>query len=314
MAAKQNQKNQIVLRGVGIHSGLPVKIVIKPSKKYGIFFRRTDIPGAPAIPATWDNAPSAQNMNTTIGRAPNQVQTIEHLMAAFFVLGFNAVIVEIDGPETPIMDGSAAEFIKVLSPVKWGKMPVKKIIVKKEIIAYRRDLIKRLPLLTRMAIWFHNLTTGRKEDGFVKLSPGGKTLDISMTIDFPDKVIGRETYDYSFDGGEKSVKEFISQISRARTFGRIWEWEYLKKRGKGKGANEKNVIVLNQDSTGTLNKLHYRDEFVRHKIVDLVGDLATSGGMIVGRVKSVKGSHGLNNEVLRKLFSDPDNYDIIQKK
>ncbi|MDR0319403.1 MAG: UDP-3-O-acyl-N-acetylglucosamine deacetylase [Rickettsiales bacterium] len=300
-------KNTVKIKGVGIHSGAPVNVRILPSETPGIFFRRTDIKGAPLIPATWDGVSDATRMNTTIGRGENSVQTIEHLMAALFIMGIDGAIVEIDGPETPIMDGSAAEFIKLIRAAGTAGAPaLKKIKVKKTVVAYRKDLIKKLPFARRAMLLLHNLKTGRKEDGFVKLSPA-RGLEIHAVLDYPDKAIGRQAFDWKGDAAA-----FIKDIATARTFGRISEWEYLKRRGMGRGASENNVIVLNQDGTGTLNKLHFKDEFVRHKIVDLVGDMFTSGGEIVGRVESVKGSHGLNNEVLRKLFADPENYEIME--
>ena len=110
---------------------------------------------------------------------------------------------------------------------------------------------------------------------------------------------------------QKSINDFIKNFARARTFGKFSEWEYLKKRGMGRGANLGNVIALNDAGDGTLNATHWDDEFVRHKIVDAVGDMFTSGGFVVAKMESYKGSHALNNLVLKKLFSNPDNYDII---
>ena len=107
------------------------------------------------------------------------------------------------------------------------------------------------------------------------------------------------------------MDNFIKNIAAARTFGKYSEWEYLKAHGMGRGADETNVIALNDSGEGTLNDLKWSDEFVRHKIIDAIGDMYTSGGMICGDLESYKGSHALNNIVLRKLFSNPDNYDII---
>ncbi|MDR0449236.1 MAG: UDP-3-O-acyl-N-acetylglucosamine deacetylase [Rickettsiales bacterium] len=299
-------KNKVIINGVGIHSGKQTRMVINPAAKPGIFFKRVDIKGAPAIPAVWDNVSDATKMNTTIGAAPNQVQTIEHLMAALFITGIDRALIEIDGPETPIMDGSAAEFIKLIEKAgTTGPGDIKKLIVKKPVIAYRRDLIRRLPIMTRIFLAIHNMKMGRREDGYVALSPHPKGMLVQAVLDYPDKIIGRQNYTM------EDPSDFVRDVAKARTFGRVSEWEYLKKRGLGQGANEKNVIALNADGTGTLNKLHYKDEFVRHKIVDLIGDMYMSGYEVVGKIESVKGSHGLNNEVLRILFSDPSNYEIM---
>lgn len=305
-------KKTIKITGVGIHSGAPVTMIMNPSDSPGIFFYRSDL-GGDLIPATYDNVFSA-NMNTTIGRGEHRVQTIEHFMAALFMVGIDSAIIEIDGPEVPILDGSAAQFYELLkAKVESRKAKgIKKIIVKKEVIAYRKELIKKMPVFKRVMLWLHNLKQGRCEDGYVKLSPNAEGLLIRATLDYPDKIIGRQSYEYLFDGTKKSVVQFVRDIAMCRTFGKISEWEYLKKRGKGRGATEKNVIALSADGTSTINKLHCADEFARHKIVDAIGDMFTSGGMICGTLESVKGSHGLNNLVLRKLFSSPENYDIIE--
>ena len=131
---------------------------------------------------------------------------------------------------------------------------------------------------------------------------------------YPEKIIGRQTFSYRFDGTKKSVNDFVKNVARARTFGKYSEWEYLKAHGMGRGASEKNVIALNNAGDGTLNPVIWPDEFVRHKVIDAIGDMFTSGGMVVGALESYKGSHALNNLVLKKLFSDPANYDIINGK
>ena len=174
------------------------------------------------------------------------------------------------------------------------------------------DVLKDLPRLVRLKIWLFNKLSGRKSDGFVKLTPNnGGMLEIKATLVYPEKVIGRQSCSYVFDESKKSIQDFIKNFARARTFGKYSEWEYLKKRGMGRGANENNVIALNDKGDGTLNQLIWKDEFVRHKIIDAIGDMFTSGGMICGNLESYKGSHALNNLVLKKLFSDEKNYDIV---
>lgn len=304
---------EIKISGVGIHSGLPVNVTIKPSEKYGIFMRRTDIKNSDLISAMYDNVGETKMRNTTIGQTSGaHVQTIEHLMAAMFMMGVDSAIVEIDGAETPILDGSAAEFIKMFEKVGVTDGELKKIIVKKEVVVYANEVLKQLPLFARFKIFLFNKISGRRSDGFVKLSPNnGDKLDVKATLVYPEKIIGKQSYQYCFDGTKKSVQDFIKNIARARTFGKYSEWEYLKKRGMGRGANEGNVIALNDAGDGTLNKLIWRDEFVRHKIIDAIGDMFTSGGFVCGDLESYKGSHALNNLVLRKLFSKPENYEII---
>ena len=304
---------KIKISGVGIHSGLPVNMVVKPNKKSGIFFQRTDIPGSDLIPAKYDNVGETLMRNTTIGdKNGAHVQTIEHLMAALFLSGIDGAIIEIDGPETPILDGSAFEFIEKFSDIAYNQKKIKKIIVKKTITAHRNELVKTMPFWKRIKTTILNHTIWRRGNGYVKLSPNDNGLLIDATLVYSDKIIGTQSYSCLLDGTKKSTDKFIKDISKSRTFGKYSEWEWLKAHGMGRGANENNVIALNDAGNGTLNKLHCPDEFVRHKIIDAVGDMFTSGGFIYGHLESYKGSHALNNLVLRKLFSDKSNYEIIE--
>lgn len=321
--------------GVGIHSGIITNVTVKISKKPGIFFKRTDLNGASLIPASWDNVQNTGLMSTSIGVSPNQVQTIEHFMAALFISGIDSAIVEIGGPEFPILDGGAKSFVEILRPIANVKNRMKKIIVKKEIIVTRPEVIKTMPIFNRLALWIHGFKTGRKEDGFVKLSPDSRGFVLDITLDYPDKVIGVQSAMFIFDESRIAREKFKKDIAKCRTFGRFWEWGYLKKRGMGLGAKEDNVIVLMDQKKDwdnlqgyttdekllkkvlknkgceTLMPLYFENEFVRHKLIDALGDFYTSGGMIIGHLKSFKGSHAMNNMVLRKLFADPSNYEIV---
>ena len=305
--------NNVVFEGKGIHSGLPVRMVIKPSDVRGIFFKRVDMPDSDLIPAMYDNVGETKMRNTTVGNVNGaHVQTIEHLMAALFLCGIDSAVIEIDGKETPILDGSAELFYKKIKEATANKNKIKKIVVRRPVVAYAKEVTKQLPLFVRLKIWLFNKISGRKADGFVKLMPNsGKELNVVATLIYPEKIIGKQTFEYVFDGTKKSLDNFIKNIAAARTFGKYSEWEYLKAHGMGRGADETNVIALNDSGDGTLNDLKWGDEFVRHKIIDAIGDMYTSGGMICGNLESYKGSHALNNIVLRKLFSNPDNYDII---
>ena len=221
--------------------------------------------------------------------------------------------IEINDKETPILDGSAAEFYKLISGAVETKNKLKKIIVRKPVVAYANEVTRQLPLFVRLQIWIMNKLSGRKADGFVRLSPNDrKSLDVKATLVYREKIIGNQSFEYSYDGTKKSIDNFVKNIARARTFGKYSEWEYLKARGMGRGADETNVIALNDAGDATINELNWPDEFVRHKIIDAIGDMYTSGGMICGTLESYKGSHALNNIVLKKLFSNPENYDIVE--
>ena len=291
---------KIKISGVGIHSGLPVNMVVLPSKTRGIFFKRTDIKNSELIPVVFNNVGNTMMRNTTIGDLNSaHVQTIEHFMAALFLLGIDSVIVEIDGPETPILDGSAYEFYQILSKVVAKKTKMKKIIVKKTIVVHRNDLAKNLPLWQRIKTTILNHTVWRRGNGYVKLSPNTDGLKIDATLVYKDKIIGKQSFSCLLDGTKKSVDNFVKNIAKSRTFGKYSEWEWLKAHGMGRGANEKNVIALNDSGDGILNKLLYPDEFVRHKIIDAVGDMFVTGGFVYGHLKSVKGSHALNKKIVQ---------------
>ena len=306
-------KQAVEFKGKGIHSGAPVNMRIMPSDVRGIFFNRTDIVGSAPISAMYNNVGETKMRNTTIGDVNGaHVQTIEHLMAALFMAGIDSAIINIDGPETPVLDGSAAQFYNALVMAGRTSGTMKKIVVRKPVIARAAELRRGMPIFTRIKWWLINTVSGRKSNGYVKLEPNdANALEITATLIYPEKIIGHQTYTYSFDGTKKSVDDFVKNIARARTFGKYSEWEYLKAHGMARGADETNVIALNNSGNGTLNKTIWGDEFVRHKIIDAIGDMFTSGGFVVGKLESFKGSHALNNLVLKKLFSDASNYDII---
>ena len=306
-------KQAVEFKGKGIHSGAPVSMRIMPSDVRGIFFNRTDIVGSAPISAMYNNVGETKMRNTTIGDVNGaHVQTIEHLMAALFMAGIDSAIINIDGPETPILDGSAAQFYNTLVMAGRTSGTMKKIVVRKPVIARAAELRRGMSIFTRIKWWLINTVSGRKSNGYVKLEPNdANALEITATLIYPEKIIGHQTYTYSFDGTKKSVDDFVKNIARARTFGKYSEWEYLKAHGMARGADETNVIALNNSGNGTLNKTIWGDEFVRHKIIDAIGDMFTSGGFVVGKLESFKGSHALNNLVLKKLFSDASNYDII---
>ena len=210
------------------------------------------------------------------------------------------------------MDGSAAKFYEFFIKAGVTSSKRKKIIVKRPVVAYAAELRKELGVFTRIKWWIINTLSGRKSNGYVKLEPTSNNgLEIVATLIYPEKIIGSQTYSYVFKDNKKSVEDFVKNIASARTFGKYSEWEYLKKHGMARGADETNVIALNDKGDGTLNQTIWPDEFVRHKIIDAIGDMYTSGGFIIGKLESFKGSHALNNLVLKKLFSDKANYDIM---
>ncbi len=305
-------KNEVEFAGVGIHSGKPVKMVVKPSKENGIFFYRVDVDKKFPISALYNNVSDTKMRNTTIGEINGaHVQTIEHLMAALFIAGIDSAVIYINGPETPILDGSASVFYEKFVDAGITKGKLKKIIVKRPVIVKASQVRKALPLCQRLKWWFLDLIAGKKNDGFVELKPNDGGLNIFATLIYKEKIIGEQSFGYFFDESKKSKDVFVNDVAKARTFGKYSEWEYLKKHNMARGANENNVIALNNTGDGVLNYLIYPDEFVRHKVIDALGDMFTSGGFINADLVSYKGSHALNNLLLRNLFSNPENYEII---
>jgi UDP-3-O-[3-hydroxymyristoyl] N-acetylglucosamine deacetylase len=221
-------------------------------------------------------------MSTTIGMNGGKISTVEHLMAAFFGLGIDNARVEIDGPEIPIMDGSSAPFIFLIKSVgiKEQKKSKQFIVIKKQI----------------------KITDGNRS---INIYPS-KELKISFTIDFYHPLLRNQKYDLRFSG-----KEFINEISRARTFGFLKDIKLLREAGLAMGGSLDNAIVIDDFRILNEDGLRYKDEFVRHKILDFIGDLAIIGAPIIGRFEIQKSGHSLNHSMLKKLIENKKCWEII---
>jgi UDP-3-O-[3-hydroxymyristoyl] N-acetylglucosamine deacetylase len=230
--------------------------------------------GHPSIRAQFENVVDT-NMSTTIGHNGCRVSTIEHLMAAFFGFGIDNAIVEIDGPEVPIMDGSSAPFVFLLNSVG-----IKEQKIPKHFIAIRK--------------------TFKMDDGdrSVAIYPS-KELRICYTIDFDHPLLRDQTYELCFSG-----KDFVKEISRARTFGFLKDVKLLWENGLAKGGSLDNAIVIDDFKILNEDGLRYKDEFVRHKILDFIGDLAVLGSPVIGHFVVQKSGHFLNHRMLRELMND----------
>ncbi|MBO7127875.1 UDP-3-O-[3-hydroxymyristoyl] N-acetylglucosamine deacetylase [bacterium] len=281
--------------GIGIHSGLPVKMTVRAYNKLGIFFRRADLYNETLVQAIYKNVCDT-NRNTTIGNLKSvHVKTIEHLMAALFIAGVDSALIEINGVEVPILDGGASSFYNKITEagITKGKNQNQKIIVKKPVRVTAHEIWPELPI-------------ERQNDSYVELLPSQNSA-LNIHADF--RVEGKmQSFDYSYDGTQRSITNFSQNLAPARTFGKRSEWEYLRKRNMGLGADEKNTVIYDRDKA--LNQ-RWENEIARHKILDAIGDMFTSGGFIVGNLTSYKGNHAMNNMVLRKLFSNSENYAII---
>jgi len=277
-------KHSISCFGVGIHSGKPTSLTIYPApENSGITFVRTDITNKlNRIKASYNNV-SKTKLGTTISNESGvEVAIIEHLMAALWGCKIDNVLIELDGPEIPIMDGSSESFV---------------FMVECAGVEVQKESRKCIEILKNISI--------QDGDSTIELIPANH-FSVETIINFNDKVINSQKYTFS----EKD-KSFKHDIARARTFGFEHEAEMLKKIGLAKGASLENAIVIGNDKILNKDGLRYRDEFVRHKLLDLIGDFYLAGLPMKAHVKSYKPGHTINNKLLHKLFSTPDSFRII---
>jgi len=276
----------VTLSGVGVHSGDEVRMILHPAEAHhGIAFLRTNLAGGhDRLIDARHLAVTATELCTVIGdRESGAVATIEHLMAALAGLGVDNVLVEIDGPEVPILDGSAAPFIDAIDAVGLVSLS-----------AVRRYLKVLKPI---------RVTQGK---AFTELRPCERGFKLDVEIDFSSPVIGRQRRAI-----ELSPSAFRREISRARTFGFMRDVEKLWGAGFALGASLDNTVAIGDDGILNPEGLRYADEFVRHKILDAVGDLALGGLPIVGAYRSYCGGHRMNFLVLEALFASRSNYTIV---
>lgn len=279
-------RDRVTISGVGVHSGATVTMTLLPAEAdTGILFYRTDIDAAAdiAIPARID-AIGPTELCTTLNIDRLSVATVEHLLAAFSGLSVDNVIVEIDGPEVPVMDGSAVAFVDAIESV--GLVP----------LAAPRAYIEVL----------HPV---RVEQGssYAELRPfDGRRFEIE--IDFDHRLVGRQMVVVDL-----TPESFRNELARARTFGFLADVERLLAAGFARGASLDNAVVVAEDRILNPEGLRASDEFVRHKALDAVGDLALAGAPILGAYRSYRGGHRLNARMVEALLSDPSAYRIVER-
>ena len=272
-------KKQIIFEGIGIHTGQKSKVTIHPGswRDVGFTFRN---PKGFKVYANYENVTDAI-LGTTVSDNIS-VSTIEHLMATLYSYGIFDGVIEIDGPEVPIMDGSCQAFVDLIEEA--GIEP-----------SHEENWILTIKRPVRV----------EDEDSFAEFLPG-KGFTIDLMINFDHQVINYQKYLYTH-----SLENFKNQLSRARTFGFYKDVEKLQEQGLALGGSLSNTIVIGE--TDILNKegLRYEDEFVRHKIVDIIGDMALCWYHINGKFIGYKTGHALNNKLLRKVFSTLENFTLI---
>jgi len=277
---------KISLEGIGIHSGLKAQASILPAHpNTGIIFKRIDMKKNNIIIPTYNNVVDATLCTTISNDFGAKVSTIEHLMGAFYGLGIDNAIVELNSQEVPILDGSAKQFVDLImkAGIKTSEVPIKIIKVEQQ-------------------------TEVREEEKIISIKKSNVSLDIDFEIKYQNQFIKSQRNKVSV------FEDNLTDIYNSRTFCLFEDIEKLKKMGLGKGGSLENAIVVKNNSLMNEGGLRNEKEFVNHKILDCMGDLYLSGYRIIGSLSCSQGGHNLTNKLLRKLFSDQKNYSLIEIK
>lgn len=285
MIKQRTLRNEIGAVGVGVHAGKPVKVQLKPADlNTGIVFRRVDVNPHVDIPARADYVGDTR-MSTTLQVGHLKISTVEHLLSAIAGLGIDNLIVELDSAEVPIMDGSAAPFVFLLQSAG----------IVEQAAAKRFMRIKKQVKI-------------EDKDSWALLEPFNG-FKASFTLDYDHPVVKEGVRTVSLDFSKSS---YVKEVSRARTFGFLADYEWLRANNLGLGASLENTVVL--DDNGILNQegLRTQDELVKHKILDAVGDLYLAGMSIIGSFRGFKSGHRLNNQLLRAVINQKDAWEIVE--
>ena len=277
-------KSTIRLVGTGLHSGRPVRMHVLPaSAEYGIWFRRTDIPDRDnMVAARYDNVSDTRLCTNISNEAGVSVSTVEHLMAALAGCGIHNALIELDGPEVPIMDGSSDRFVReiLLAGTRRLNAPVRVIRVLERV----ED----------------------EQDGIeVSIAPH-ENLEINFSIDFSGTAIGKQSKRLNMANGA-----FVRELCNSRTFCRKSDVEWMRAHGLGLGGTLENAIVVDGPAVLNPEGLRFEDEYVRHKMLDALGDLALAGVPLLGRYRGHRAGHAATNRLLRKLFATPMAYEMV---
>ena len=284
MFRQRTVKRESSILGKGLHTGKKVTMRVKPAApNTGIVFVRVDLPGKPRIKVSLENIADG-TLATTLRSGNAEVRTVEHFLSALFALGIDNLLIEVNAPELPIMDGSTRPFIYFL---------------KRDAGIKDQKAIKKFYRITRKI-------QVRNGDKVITVEPlDDPSLIIDFTISFPHRLLRKQKMVFEFTS-EKYVKE----ISKARTFGFEHEIKKLRDSGFAKGGSLENAVVIGEFGILNDDGLRYEDEFVRLKILDMIGDLYLLGHPIFGRVRAVKAGHALNHQVVKKIVEEKA-YEVI---
>jgi UDP-3-O-[3-hydroxymyristoyl] N-acetylglucosamine deacetylase len=277
-------KETVRASGIGLHGGEKVYMTLRPaSPNTGIVFRRIDLPEPVDIPANAINVIETM-LGTTLEQAGARVGTVEHLMAAFAGLGIDNAFVDLTAPEVPIMDGSAAPFVFLLQSAGIEEQTAPKRFIR---------VLRRIEVADG--------------DKWVRLDPyDGFRVNVEIDFDHPALRKHRQAFSLDF-----SSTTFLKEISRARTFGFLRDLESSRARERALGGSLDNAIVMDEYRVLNEDGLRFRDEFVRHKLLDAVGDLYLLGACLIGEFSGFKCGHRLNNLVLRSLLAQPESHETV---
>ena len=277
-------KSKVTFEGVGLHTGGRVRMSLRPaSAEYGIWFRRSDVSDRDSlVPARWNSVVASQ-LCTKIGNSAGvEISTIEHVMAAVAGCGISNLLIDVDGPEVPILDGSAAPFVR--SILARG-------------IREQSAPVRALRLLEPVEV--------SNGTGFARLDPAD-TLEIAYEIEFEDTVIGRQEKHLVMSNGT-----FVHELSDSRTFCRNSDVKVMRERGLALGGSYENAVVVDGNRILTPGGFRHNDEAVRHKMLDALGDLALAGAPLLARYTASRGGHALTNALLRELFARPTAFRMV---
>jgi len=287
---ERNQKTlnkEVSFSGIGLHSGANVDVTLVPANSNsGIIFKRIDLEKNNEVIANFKNVSSAKLCTKIQNNFGTSVSTIEHLMAAFYICGVDNIVVNLNGPEVPIMDGSAKDFVKSIKNCGLKTLEGKRKFVK---------IKKKVEL--------------KEDNKSINITPTNNNFEVKFTLHYEKSpLIQNQTNRINFK--EKNLEE----IYVARTFCLYEDVEAIKSIGLAKGGSIDNAVVVQGDKVLNKGGLRSKKEFVNHKILDLAGDFMLSGARVIGSVECVHGGHALTNEFLKKIFSDKNNYDIVENE
>ncbi len=277
-------RSDVTFTGVGLHSGKPVHMVVHPaSADYGIWFHRTDlVQGDAMVPARWDAVVPSRLCTLVRNAAGAEVSTIEHLMAALAGVGIHNALVEIDGPEVPILDGSSRQFVArfLRAGLRSQSAPVRALRILKPVEV-------------------------REGEALARLDPSDM-LEIDFRIEFDEEAIGLQEKRLSMANGA-----FVRELCDSRTFCLQADVDRMRENGLALGGTYENAVVFEGGRVLSPGGLRHGDEPVRHKMLDALGDLALAGGPVLGRYTGVRAGHAMTNRLLRQVFADPTAHDWV---